>query len=164
MAVLCSETALTLLTTQLKKRANLALAAIFIWNQVLTKVRCRPSIKPPIHNKKRHARRAGFRPPACRSLAGYHLSGRRLRLDSGHAQMAEAEFPGRIHCGDDLSLVQRFCQRVVVLAEGKLVEDLPVTAQMRFTHPAARTLQSILYPRHSPVGAGLLAMASAQLA
>lgn len=28
----------------------------------------------------------------------------------------------------DLSLVQRFCQRVVVLAEGKLVEDMPVTA------------------------------------
>ena len=46
----------------------------------------------------------------------------------------------------DLSLVQRFCQRVVVLAEGKLVEDMPVTAQMRFTHPAARTLQEAVLP------------------
>ena len=46
----------------------------------------------------------------------------------------------------DLSLVQRFCQRVVVLADGKLVEDREVTPQMRFTHPAARTLQEAVLP------------------
>ena len=46
----------------------------------------------------------------------------------------------------DLSLVRRFCQRVVVLADGKLVQDLEVTAQMRFTHPAARTLQEAVLP------------------
>lgn len=46
----------------------------------------------------------------------------------------------------DLSLVQRFCQRVVVLADGSLVEDQAVTAQMRFTHPTARALQDAMLP------------------
>ena len=46
----------------------------------------------------------------------------------------------------DLSLVQRFCQRVVVLAEGSLVEDREVTPRMSFEHPAARTLQEAVLP------------------
>ncbi|MGO3029117.1 nickel import ATP-binding protein NikE [Pseudomonas helleri] len=41
----------------------------------------------------------------------------------------------------DLSLVQNFCQRVIVLAEGTVVEDRPVVPGMRFTHPAGRELQ-----------------------
>ena len=46
----------------------------------------------------------------------------------------------------DLSLVRRFCQRVVVLAEGKLVEDRDVTPGLRFDHPAARILQEAVLP------------------
>ncbi|HCN65833.1 MAG TPA: nickel import ATP-binding protein NikE [Pseudomonas sp.] len=46
----------------------------------------------------------------------------------------------------DLSLVRRFCQRVVVLADGKLVEDREVIPGMRFEHPAARTLQEAVLP------------------
>ncbi|KQB53907.1 nickel import ATP-binding protein NikE [Pseudomonas endophytica] len=46
----------------------------------------------------------------------------------------------------DLSLVRRFCQRVVVLAEGKLVEDRAVTPLLRFAHPAALTLQDAVLP------------------
>ena len=51
----------------------------------------------------------------------------------------------------DLSLVQHFCQRVVVLADGHVVEDQLVTAKMRFTHPAACTLQAAVLPA-MPVG------------
>ena len=51
----------------------------------------------------------------------------------------------------DLSLVQYFCQRVVVLADGHVVEDQAVTAKMRFTHPAACTLQDAVLPA-LPVG------------
>ncbi|WP_300720152.1 nickel import ATP-binding protein NikE [Pseudomonas sp.] len=55
----------------------------------------------------------------------------------------------------DLSLVQHFCQRVVVLADGNVVEDRSVTPQMRFDHPAARTLQDAVLPampveKHAP--------------
>ena len=46
----------------------------------------------------------------------------------------------------DLSLVRRFCQRVVVLADGNLVEDREVTPGMRFEHPAARILQEAVLP------------------
>ena len=62
------------------------------------------------------------------------------------AQVRRESGTGFLLITHDLSLVQRFCQRVVVLADGKLVEDLPVTAQMRFTHPAARTLQEAVLP------------------
>lgn len=51
----------------------------------------------------------------------------------------------------DLSLVQHFCQRVVVLADGKVVEDREVTPHLRFDHPAARTLQDAVLPA-MPVG------------
>ena len=51
----------------------------------------------------------------------------------------------------DLSLVQYFCQRVVVLAEGHVVEDQAVSAQMGFAHPAACTLQAAVLPA-MPVG------------
>lgn len=46
----------------------------------------------------------------------------------------------------DLSLVQNFCQRVIVLAEGIIVEDHPVVPGMRFTHPAGRELQAAVLP------------------
>ena len=46
----------------------------------------------------------------------------------------------------DLSLVRRFCQRVVVLADGMLVEDREVTPGMHFEHPEARTLQEAVLP------------------
>ena len=62
------------------------------------------------------------------------------------AQIRRDSGTGFLLITHDLSLVQRFCQRVVVLAEGKLVEDMPVTPQMRFTHPAARTLQEAVLP------------------
>lgn len=46
----------------------------------------------------------------------------------------------------DLSLVQNFCQRVIVLAEGTVVEDCPVIPGMRFKHPAAKQLQDAVLP------------------
>lgn len=46
----------------------------------------------------------------------------------------------------DLSLVQYFCQRVVVLAAGSIVEDRPVHPGMRFTHPAGQVLQNAVLP------------------
>lgn len=46
----------------------------------------------------------------------------------------------------DLSLVKHFCQRVVVLAEGTLVEDREVTPHLYFEHPAACVLQDAVLP------------------
>lgn len=51
----------------------------------------------------------------------------------------------------DLSLVRYFCQRVVVLAEGKVVEDRPVDHALAFEHPVARQLQAAVLPTR-PVG------------
>lgn len=62
------------------------------------------------------------------------------------AQVRRESGTGFLLITHDLSLVQRFCQRVVVLANGQLVEDREVTPQMRFTHPAARTLQEAVLP------------------
>ncbi|MBK1677158.1 nickel import ATP-binding protein NikE [Rhodospirillum rubrum] len=46
----------------------------------------------------------------------------------------------------DLRLVERFCQRVIVLDEGKIVEEAPVTGAQRFEHPASRALQRAILP------------------
>ena len=46
----------------------------------------------------------------------------------------------------DLSLIKHFCQRVVVLAEGMLVEDREVTPHLYFEHPAAAQLQAAVLP------------------
>jgi nickel transport system ATP-binding protein len=46
----------------------------------------------------------------------------------------------------DLSLVQSFCQRVIVLAEGIVVEDRPVVSGMQFSHLAAKQLQDAVLP------------------
>ena len=46
----------------------------------------------------------------------------------------------------DLSLIKHFCQRVVVLAEGTLVEDREVTPHLYFEHPAAAQLQAAVLP------------------
>ncbi|WP_407310231.1 nickel import ATP-binding protein NikE [Pseudomonas sp. nanlin1] len=46
----------------------------------------------------------------------------------------------------DLSLVQHFCQRVVVLADGSVAEDRSVVANMQFAHPAGQLLQAAVLP------------------
>lgn len=46
----------------------------------------------------------------------------------------------------DLSLVRYFCQRVLLLAEGSIVEDRAVTPDMRFTHPAGQLLTAAMLP------------------
>ena len=46
----------------------------------------------------------------------------------------------------DLRLVHRFCERVVVMDGGRIVEDVPVTRPLHFTHPAARALQGAVLP------------------
>ncbi|CAM3948355.1 Nickel import ATP-binding protein NikE [Pseudomonas reidholzensis] len=46
----------------------------------------------------------------------------------------------------DLSLVRYFCQRVVLLAEGRIVEDRPVERAMAFEHPLGRQLQEAVLP------------------
>ncbi len=48
----------------------------------------------------------------------------------------------------DLRLVQRFCDRVVVLANGKLVEEarVPAHGPVRLEHPLSRKLQDAILP------------------
>ncbi|CAH1663174.1 MULTISPECIES: nickel import ATP-binding protein NikE [unclassified Chelatococcus] len=46
----------------------------------------------------------------------------------------------------DLRLVHRFCERVVVMDGGRIVEDVPVIRPLHFTHPAARALQGAVLP------------------
>ncbi|MEG5262841.1 ATP-binding cassette domain-containing protein [Pseudomonas sp. JDS28PS106] len=46
----------------------------------------------------------------------------------------------------DLSLVRYFCQRVLLLADGSIVEDRAVTPGMRFAHPAGQLLEAAVLP------------------
>lgn len=46
----------------------------------------------------------------------------------------------------DLRLVNRFCQRVVVMDEGKIVESQQVNAQLHFSSSAGRALQQAVLP------------------
>ncbi len=46
----------------------------------------------------------------------------------------------------DLRLVRRFAGRVAVLAEGRIVEDAPVGAQLQLNHPASRRLVEAMLP------------------
>lgn len=46
----------------------------------------------------------------------------------------------------DLSLVRYFCQRVVVLDAGRIVEDRAVEGELSFEHPAGRQLQAAVLP------------------
>ncbi|MFJ4346532.1 nickel import ATP-binding protein NikE [Pseudomonas sp. NPDC089401] len=60
-----------------------------------------------------------------------------LRRDSGTAFLLITH---------DLSLVRHFCQRVVVLDAGRIVEDRVVDADLAFEHPAGQALQAALLP------------------
>lgn len=46
----------------------------------------------------------------------------------------------------DLRLVERFCQRVMVMDNGAIVETLDVTAPLRFSSQAGQTLQRAVLP------------------
>lgn len=46
----------------------------------------------------------------------------------------------------DLSLVRYFCQRVVVLDNGRIVEDHMVGSSLSFRHPAGQQLQAAMLP------------------
>ncbi|WDY60036.1 nickel import ATP-binding protein NikE [Pseudomonas sp. PSKL.D1] len=46
----------------------------------------------------------------------------------------------------DLSLVRYFCQRVVVVNGGRVVEDTPVDAGLVFKHPVGQQLQAAVLP------------------
>lgn len=46
----------------------------------------------------------------------------------------------------DLSLVRYFCQRVLLLADGSIVEDRVVKPGMRFVHPAGQLLEAAVLP------------------
>lgn len=46
----------------------------------------------------------------------------------------------------DLSLVRYFCQRVVVLDAGRIVEDRVVDGDLAFDHPAGQQLQAAVLP------------------
>lgn len=58
----------------------------------------------------------------------------------------------------DLRLVERFCQRVMVMDQGQLVETLPVRAPLSFTSAAGQALQKAVLPPW-PQRAGLTASA-----
>jgi nickel transport system ATP-binding protein len=66
----------------------------------------------------------------------------------------------------DLSLVQYFCQRVVLLHNGRIVEQRPVTHDLCFAHPVGRQLQSAMLParpQKEPSAQGLPTGAGQQL-
>lgn len=46
----------------------------------------------------------------------------------------------------DLRLVERFCQRVLVMEAGQIVENVPVSAPLRFSSLAGRALQRAVLP------------------
>lgn len=52
----------------------------------------------------------------------------------------------------DLSLVQYFCQRVLLLDGGHIVEDRPVKSMLEFEHPAGKQLQSAVLPVRPGIG------------
>lgn len=60
-----------------------------------------------------------------------------LRRDNGTAFMLITH---------DLSLVRYFCQRVVVLDAGRIVEDRVVKGDLAFDHPAGQQLQAAVLP------------------
>jgi len=47
----------------------------------------------------------------------------------------------------DLSLVRYFCQRVVLLDAGRIVEDRPVDGSLRFAHGVGKQLQAAVLPQ-----------------
>lgn len=65
----------------------------------------------------------------------------------------------------DLRLVQRFCDRVVVLANGKIVEEAQVPAHggVRLEHPMSRKLQEAILPARPPAPAAEARAASSPL-
>lgn len=62
----------------------------------------------------------------------------------------QAQGTGFVLITHDLALVQYFCQRVVVLADGQCVEDCTVVPTLRFTHPAAVALQAAAQSARQP--------------
>lgn len=55
----------------------------------------------------------------------------------------------------DVRLVRRFCNRVVVLHDGELVEDRPAGPPFAFDHPAAQALLDAMLPAAPVSGAGM---------
>jgi nickel transport system ATP-binding protein len=53
----------------------------------------------------------------------------------------------------DLSLVRYFCQRVVVLDAGRMVEDRLINGNLSFDHPVGQQLQAAVLPER-PTKAG----------
>ncbi|MGP3590630.1 nickel import ATP-binding protein NikE [Vagococcus sp. WN89Y] len=50
----------------------------------------------------------------------------------------------------DLRLVERFCQRVMVMDHGEIVETLAVSTPLRFCSPAGQALQQAVLPAFPP--------------
>ena len=69
-----------------------------------------------------------------------------LRMLGTIRDLGDATGLGFLLVTHNLSLARKFCERIVVMDQGALVEDVRVEAGKGFCHPAGRSLEAALLP------------------